>query len=79
MTVKERLDALNIPSPLEVTGTRATTVEEWEKIRPIVREMMYKCEYGYIPEKPESVSFKVSRLHTSVRQRFRVKLKHLSA
>ena len=59
MTVKERLKALNVPSPLEVTGTRATTVEEWEKIRPIVREMMYKCEYGYIPEKPESVSFKV--------------------
>ena len=59
MTVKERLEALKIPSPLEITGERAATVEEWEKIRPLVREMMYKCEYGYIPEKPESVSYKV--------------------
>lgn len=59
MTVKERLEVLNIPSPLEVTGKRATTKEEWESIKPIVREMMYKCEYGYLPEKPEAVLFKV--------------------
>ena len=51
MTVKERLEALKIPSPLEITGERATTAEEWEKIRPLVREMMYKCEYGYINRK----------------------------
>ena len=43
MTVKERLEALNVPSPLEVTGKRATTVEEWDEIKPNVREMMYKC------------------------------------
>lgn len=59
MTVKERLKALNVPSVLEVTGNRVETAEEWEKIRPLVREMMYKCEYGYIPEKPEKVTFEI--------------------
>ena len=59
MTVKQRLEALKIPSPLEITGGRATTAAEWEKIKPLVREMMYKCEYGYIPEKPESVSCRI--------------------
>lgn len=53
--VKTMLDKLNIPSPLEVTGKRVQTVGEWEKVRLLVAQMMQECEYGYIPDAPESI------------------------
>lgn len=57
--IKEKLAALNIPSPLCITGKRAQTAEEWEDIRPLVLKTMLECEYGYIPENPESFSFEI--------------------
>ncbi len=57
--IKEALKKLNIPSPLEITGERIETKEEWEKIRPQVLEIMLKNEYGFIPKKPEKISFKI--------------------
>lgn len=57
--VKSELKKLNIPSPLEVGGKRAQTVEEWLEIRPLVARMMQECEYGYIPEKPEKLAFEI--------------------
>lgn len=57
--IETMLAKLNIPSPLEINGKRAETAEEWEKIRPAVAEIMQKCEYGYLPEKPEKISFEI--------------------
>lgn len=58
--VKKMLEELKIPSPLEVGGRRVQTVEEWEKLRPEVLKMMLECEYGYMPEEPESIEFRVT-------------------
>ena len=60
--VNEKLINLGVPSPLEVCGKRAETVEEWEKIRPEIEKMMQECEYGYLPEAPEEVSFEVKNI-----------------
>lgn len=57
--INKMLESLNIPSPLEVGGKRVQTPEEWEKIRPLVLKMMQECEYGYMPDEPESVSFRI--------------------
>ncbi len=57
--IKSKLNELNLPSPLEVTGKRVQTVEEWEKARPLVAKMMQECEYGYIPDAPESIRFNI--------------------
>ena len=38
--VNEKLIKLGVPSPLEVCGKRAETVEEWEKVRPEIEIMM---------------------------------------
>lgn len=62
--IENMLKSLNIPSPLEVNGKRAETAEEWERSRPTVAEIMQKCEYGYIPEKPEMVSFEIKETDT---------------
>ncbi len=59
MTVKERLKQLEVPSPLEISGDRAETVEDWERVRPLVVDMMLRCEYGYMPQSPEKVSFDI--------------------
>lgn len=57
--IKEKLEELKVPSPLNISGERVRTVEEWEKVRPLVEEMMLRSEYGYIPEKPEKVFFDI--------------------
>lgn len=57
--IKSMLDELRIPSPLEVSGKRASTATEWEEIRPVVAKMMQECEYGYIPDAPESISIDI--------------------
>ncbi len=57
--IKEKLEALNLPSPLCVGGERVKTVEEWEAIRPLVLKTMLECEYGYLPQEPESVEFNI--------------------
>lgn len=57
--IKQKLKELNIPSPLAVGGKKAETVEEWEKVRPLVAKMMQECEYGYIPAKPESFAVEI--------------------
>ena len=40
--VKELLNKLNVPSPLDITEKRVETAEEWEKARPYVLETMLK-------------------------------------
>lgn len=60
--IKNMLKKLNIPSPLEINGKRAETAREWEKIRPAVARMMQECEYGYLPEKPEKISFEIKEI-----------------
>ncbi|MBQ7122126.1 MAG: hypothetical protein IJO03_07695 [Clostridia bacterium] len=57
--IKEKLEALNLPSPLCVGGERVKTVEEWEKIRPLVLKSMLENEYGYLPDTPEKVEFNI--------------------
>lgn len=57
--IKQMLESLAVPSPLEVSGKRADSVKDWETIRPLVADMMQKCEYGYLPPKPEKVSFEI--------------------
>lgn len=57
--IKKMLKELNVPSPLEVGGKKAQTVEEWERTRPLVAKMMQECEYGCIPEKPESFAVEI--------------------
>lgn len=57
--IKKMLEELNIPSPLEIGGKKVTSVEEWEKIRPLVLDTMFRSEYGYMPEEPEKVEFNV--------------------
>ena len=60
--VREKLKMLGVPSPLEIGGEIAKTVEEWEKMRPEVEKMMQECEYGYLPESPEEISFEVKNV-----------------
>ncbi len=56
--IKEKLKKLGVPSVLEFCGERAKNVEEWEgKIRPEIEKIMLECEYGYLPEEPESVTY----------------------
>lgn len=57
--IKKMLKELNLPSPLEVGGKRAETVEEWQRVRPAVLKIMQECEYGYVPDSPERISFNV--------------------
>ena len=57
--INKMLESLKLPSPLEVGGKRAETVEEWEEIKPLVLKMMQECEYGYMPDVPVLVSFRV--------------------
>ncbi len=57
--VKKMLEALNLPSPLEIGGKKVQTAEDWEKIRPEILKIMLENEYGYLPEKPEKVSFNI--------------------
>ena len=57
--IKKMLADLNVPSPLELGGRRAQTVEEWEKIRPLVLKTMLENEYGYMPEAPEKTEFRL--------------------
>ena len=57
--IKEKLDELNLPSPLCAGGERVKTAEEWEKVRPLVLRTMLESEYGYLPEEPESVNFNI--------------------
>ena len=57
--IKEMSEKLNIPSPLEINGEKITSSEGWEKIRPLVLNIMLENEYGYIPEKPEEISFEI--------------------
>ncbi len=58
--VKELLNNLNVPSPLMITGKEVKTSEEWEKVRPLVLETMFRNEYGFMPPEPESVSFNIT-------------------
>ena len=44
--IKKMLADLNVPSPLELGDRRVQTVEEWEKIRPLVLKTMLENEYG---------------------------------
>ncbi len=55
--INEMLQKLNAPSPLEITGERVATKEEWEKVRPLVLKSMLENEYGYMPQEPASVTF----------------------
>lgn len=65
--IKEKLEKLGVPSALEFCGKRAETVEEWESvIRPEIEKIMLECEYGYLPEEPESVTYEIK----SVDERF---------
>ena len=57
--VKSKLMELCVPSPLCVNGKKAQSVPEWEALRPAVKEIMQKHEYGYLPEAPESVDFEL--------------------
>ena len=57
--IKEKIEALNLPSPLCIGGERVKTVEEWEKVRPLVLKTMFENEYGYIPDTPENVEFRI--------------------
>ena len=57
--IKEKLESLNLPSPLCINGEKVKTVEEWEKVRPLVLKAMLESEYGYIPEKPEKIGFRI--------------------
>ncbi len=57
--IKDRIEALNLPSPLCINGKKAESVEEWEKIRPLVAKSVLENEYGYIPEAPDKVEFEV--------------------
>lgn len=57
--IKEKLNALKVPSPLEVGGRRVTTAQEWEEVRPQVLKTMLECEYGYIPDEPEEISYSI--------------------
>lgn len=56
--IKEMLEKLNIPSPLCIGGEKAKTVEDWERIRPLVLKTMLESEYGYLPEEPEKLEFR---------------------
>lgn len=58
-TVKKMLDELKVPCVLESDGKKAQTAGEWEKIRPEILKIMLENEYGYLPEAPESVSFRI--------------------
>ena len=57
--IKEMLNKLNVPSPLEIAGEKVKTSEEWEKVRPLVLETMLKNEYGFMPPEPEEVTFNI--------------------
>lgn len=57
--IKEKLDALKLPSPLCINGERVASVDEWEKVRPLVLKTMQECEYGYMPEEPEKISVNI--------------------
>lgn len=57
--IKEMLDGLKVPSPLEIADTKVETQEDWEKVRPVVLETMLKNEYGFMPPPPEKVTFNI--------------------
>ena len=58
--IYETLKKLNIPSPLEISGKRISTKEEWENMRKTVLNIMLENEYGYMPEEPEEVTFNIT-------------------
>lgn len=57
--IKQKLNELKIPSPLEVNGKKAQTVSDWEKVRPLVAKIMQESEYGYMPDAPEKMSVNI--------------------
>ena len=59
MNIKARLEELNIPDVLAPFGSKITTKEEFESIKPMIKELVQKEEYGYIPNEPESISVEV--------------------
>ena len=61
--IKEKLEKLDVPSALEFMGKRAETVDEWENdIRPEIEKFILESEYGYIPDAPESVEYKIKNI-----------------
>ncbi len=58
--IYETLEKLNVPSPLQIAGEKASTKEEWEKIRPLVLDTMLENEYGFMPDDPEEVTFNIT-------------------
>ncbi len=58
--IKDKLAELGVPSVLEYCGKRVKTVGEWEEnVRPKIEEIMLEYEYGYLPDAPEKVEFKI--------------------
>ncbi len=61
--IEEKLEKLGVPSVLDFGGKRALNVEEWEStVRPEVEKIMLECEYGNLPDYPESIEYKIKKI-----------------
>lgn len=59
MNIKSRIAELNIPDLLSYGGTTARTKEEFEAKKEIIKDLLQKEEYGYLPKKPNSVRVEI--------------------
>ena len=57
--INEMLRKLNLPSPLEINEEKISTKEEWERVRPLVLDMMLENEYGYMPPEPDNITWEI--------------------
>ncbi len=54
MNIKSIIEGLNVPSVLAPFGSKITTKEEFEAVKPQIQKLLCEEEYGFIPEKPAS-------------------------
>lgn len=59
MTIYEKLSALNVPDVLAPFGTKITTADEFEAVKPKIQKLLQEEEYGFIPGKPDGISVEV--------------------
>ena len=59
MKIRERLSTLNVPDVLAPFGKKITTAAEFDAVKPAIQKLLQEEEYGFIPNKPDSISVEV--------------------
>lgn len=59
MNIKIAIENLNVPDILSPFGTKITSKEDFEQIKPKIQKLLCEKEYGYIPPAPKNFSVEV--------------------